>query len=120
MRCIITLLILLISLAVQATDYYCSDTGSNTNNGLSELSPFDYAKAKTILYVAGDRLLLKRGGTYYGDWTITRSGSAGNPITIGAYGTGANPIITGFTTVSAWTNLGSNIWESTNTVSAVS
>ena len=51
---------------------------------------------------------------------ISRSGSSGKPITIGAYGTGANPVITGFTTVSGWTNLGSNIWESTNAISAAS
>lgn len=119
MRFFLCILILLIGLTGQATDYYCSDTGSNTNNGLSELTPFDYAKAKTIAYVAGDRLLLKKGGTYYGDWTITRSGSSGNPFTIGAYGTGANPIISGFTAVTAWTNLGSNIWESTSAVSAL-
>jgi hypothetical protein len=38
-------------------------------------------------------------------------------MTFGAYGTGANPIITGFTTVSSWSNLGGNIWESTSAVS---
>jgi len=57
---------------------------------------------------------------FYGNIIISRSGTSGNPITIGAYGTGANPIITGFTTVTAWTNLGSNIWESTNAVSSLS
>ena len=57
---------------------------------------------------------------FYGTLTISRSGSSGSPITIGAYGTGANPVITGFTTVSSWTNLGSNIWESTSAVSTLS
>ena len=43
---------------------------------------------------------------------VTHSGSAGNVITYGAYGTGSNPVITGFATITGWTNLGSNIWES--------
>ena len=45
---------------------------------------------------------------------------SGSPITYSSYGTGEKPIITGFTTVSAWTNIGGNIWESTNAVSTLS
>ena len=57
---------------------------------------------------------------FYGSIIISRSGSSGLPITIGAYGTGANPVISGFTTVSSWTSLGGNIWESTSAVSTLS
>ena len=50
---------------------------------------------------------------------MNKSGSSGNPIVFGAYGTGANPIITGFTKVSSWKNLGGNIWESVGAVSTL-
>ena len=63
---------------------------------------------------------LTGGDVFYGSLIIKKSGTSGSPITIGAYGTGSDPIITGFTTVSAWTNLGSNIWESTSAVSTLS
>src|SRR5205823_2520641 len=68
----------------------------------------------------GDNVLFNRGDVFYGRIIINKSGASGSPITIGAYGTGANPVITGFTTVSSWTSLGSNIWESSNTVSTLS
>jgi len=69
--------------------------------------------------VAGDIVQFQRGQTFYGSISITDSGTSVNPITFVAYGTGANPIISGLTSVTAWTNLGSNIWESTNAVSTL-
>jgi len=59
----------------------------------------------------GDRILFNRGNTFYGTIAVTKSGSAGKPITIGAYGAGADPIITGFTTISGWTNEGNGIYS---------
>ena len=67
----------------------------------------------------GDNILFRRGDTFYGSLTINQSGSEESPIFLGAYGTGAKPIITGFTTLSSWSNLGSNIWESTSAVSTL-
>src|SRR5674476_1471227 len=107
---------LIFNTIASATDYYISSSGNDANNGLSSSTPWKtIAKVNSAfsLLKPGDRILFNRGNTFYGTITVTKSGSAGNPITIGAYGTGSNPIITGFTTVSAWTNLGNNIWEST-------
>ena len=100
-----------------------SPTGNDANAGTSTSTPWQTIAKFNSVFASrspGDSLLFKRGDTFYGSITISRSGSSGSPITIGAYGTGANPVITGFTTVSAWTNLGSNIWESTSAVSALS
>ncbi|MEO8765341.1 MAG: PA14 domain-containing protein [Ginsengibacter sp.] len=47
----------------------------------------------------------------------TKGFTAGHPVIFGAYGNGANPVITGFSTVSSWNNIGSNLWESTSAVS---
>ncbi|MFC4530613.1 right-handed parallel beta-helix repeat-containing protein [Sphaerisporangium dianthi] len=43
----------------------------------------------------GDTLLLKRGGKWKGSLTLGRDGTAGHPITLGAYGKGARPKISG-------------------------
>jgi hypothetical protein len=50
---------------------------------------------------------------------VNNSGSSGSPITYGAYGSGAKPIITGFTNITSWKSLGGNIWESTDAVSSL-
>ncbi len=114
---------LLFSAIASATDYYISSSGNDTNNGLSASTPWKTiakVNASSSTLKPGDRILFNRGDVFYGTITITKSGSAGNPIYIGAYGAGAKPIITGFITVSAWTNLGSNIWESLDAVSTLS
>ena len=58
----------------------------------------------------GDRILFNRGNTFVGTIRLTRSGASGNPITIGAYGTGANPIISGFASLSGWISYGGGIY----------
>lgn len=105
------------SVSGYASNYYIDSTGSDANNGTSTSTPW-----KTITKFnssfsglsVGDSVLFKRGQTFYGTLIISRSGSSGSPIIIGAYGTGAKPIITGFTTISAWTSIGSGIYESNN------
>src|ERR1035437_4204072 len=105
---------LVLSTIASATDYYISSSGNDSNNGLSSSTPW-----KTITKVnssfstlkPGDRILFNRGDTFYGTLIVTASGSPGNPITIGAYGTGETPIITGFTTISGWTNEGNGIYS---------
>ena len=54
-------------------------------------------------YAAGDNILFARGGTWREQLTVPSSGSAGNPITFGAYGSGDKPIINGSNIVSSWT-----------------
>ena len=108
--------------AANATNYYLSAIGNDTNAGTSTSTAW-----KTITklnssfnsFRAGDSILFKRGNTFYGAIVINKSGTSGLPIIIGAYGRGANPTITGFTKVSDWTNLGNNIWESTLAVSTL-
>ncbi len=61
----------------------------------------------------GDSILFKRGETFFESITISASGTTGNIITIGAYGIGADPIITGLTTITGWTSLGGGLYEKT-------
>src|ERR1019366_2221579 len=105
-----------------ATTYYFSAKGNDVNNGTSVSTPWQTITKFNSVFASkspGDQFLFNKGDVFYGELIPSRSGSIGNPITIGAYGVGAMPVISGFKTVSSWTNLGSNIWESTNAISGL-
>ena len=120
-RTLLSILIIHLSLLGFSATYYLSNAGSDSNNGTSTSTAWQtLTKVNTSTFVAGDQILFQKGGTFYGSITVKNSGTASNPIVFGAYGTGANPIISGFTKVTSWTNLGSNIWESTSAVSTLS
>jgi hypothetical protein len=71
------------------------------------------AKVNETTFRPGDAILFNRGETFYGTITVNRSGSPGNFIVYGAYGSGALPVITGFTTISNWRSDGGGIYEYT-------
>jgi parallel beta-helix repeat protein len=102
MKKLLIIPLLFFSLILSATKHYVAASGG-TFSTITQVSAH--------VFVAGDSCLFNRGETFYGTLNITWSGSAGSPIIIGAYGTGADPIITGFTTISGWTNEGSGIYS---------
>lgn len=110
-------------LTANATDYYIAANGNDANNGTSQSNPWK-TLGKLNAYFSklqpGDKILFRRGDSFYGYISVNKSGTAGSPITLGAYGSGNKPIISGFTNVSSWTNLGGNIWESSSAVSNLS
>jgi parallel beta-helix repeat protein len=110
MRKILVILFWFTCLSIQATVYHVAASGGDYST---------LAQVSAATFTGGDQILFNRGETFYGTLTIHNSGTFGNLITYGAYGTGADPIITGFTAVTTWTNLGSNIWESTSAVSTL-
>jgi parallel beta-helix repeat protein len=115
MKKIFGILLFCISYTVSATDYYISATGNDAANGLSESTAWKtIAKFNSSFsgLIPGDRIFFRRGDIFYGTLTISRSGTAANPITIGAYGSGVDPIIYGFNTVSTWSNEGNGIYSS--------
>lgn len=84
---------------VGATYYVSSSLGNDTNNGLSERSPFktfDHAMAKLKSVLGGGpaavRLLFRRADTFTTDGVIL-SGCHGTPAILGAYGSGNRPLI---------------------------
>ena len=122
MKQLLIIAFLIISITANATKYYVSITGNDSNSGLTEVIPW-----KTINKVnsfggfnPGDSILFKRGDIFYGTLRVIQSGSTGNPITFGAYGFGDKPVITGFKSVSGFTNTGGNIWQSNSAVSTLS
>jgi uncharacterized repeat protein (TIGR02059 family) len=108
------IIFLIINTIASATDYYISSSGNDTNTGLSSSTPWKtIAKVNSVFSTLkpGDRILFNRGDTFFGTIIISKSGSADSPLTIGDYGNGENPIITGFTTITGWTNEGGGIYS---------
>lgn len=111
MKKILIIIFFFLSLTGFSTTYYVSTSGSNGNNGTSSGTPWQTLAYTSGKYSAGDIILLKRGDTWYETLTVSASGSSGNRITFGAYGTGDNPVVSGFTVVTGWTNAGGGIYS---------
>jgi hypothetical protein len=106
-----------------ATYYLDSVNGNDSRSGTSEAQAWKtIAKVNTIgrngTVYPGDTVLFKRGGIWRETLTLFDlsggkqcSGNAQNPITFGAYGTGAKPVISGADPVTGWTAYGGNVWQ---------
>src|SRR5437867_2998196 len=79
------------------TTYFVDNAaGNDSNNGTSEATAWrTLGKVSNVTLAAGDRVLFKRGGVWPGPLTLSTAGTADGPITIGAYGSGALPVIQG-------------------------
>jgi parallel beta-helix repeat protein len=97
-----------------AATYYVSSTGNDANAGTSSSTPWKtLAKVNSVTLIPGDQVLFQRGNTFYGSLTVKNSGTSGNTIKLGAYGTGNNPIIGGFVTPNSWVSYGNGIYYAT-------
>ena len=98
-----------------ATNYYVSNSGNDTANGLTEGTAWQsLTKVNGFTFVAGDNIYFKRGNTWFGQLT-PKSGTSGNHTFWGAYGTGAKPILhqSILLTSGDWTDEGSGLWSYT-------
>lgn len=112
MKKLILILFVLTSLILKANTYYFASAGSDNNPG-TQAQPFaTVAKFNSLKLASTDQVYFNRGDVFYGTLNPNGSGTAASPILISAYGTGADPVITGFTTLSAWTSLGNNLYSS--------
>ncbi|TKK70345.1 T9SS type A sorting domain-containing protein [Ilyomonas limi] len=103
----------------RATNYYFSSSKGNDSRtaiqAQNPATPWQSLKKLNSFFnnlKPGDSVLLKRGDTFYGSITVSTSGAASLPIVISAYGRGGKPVISGFTTLSSWTDLGNGIYKS--------
>ncbi len=92
-------IIFLAAIPARATTYYVAAAGSDSNSGTDSGHPWQtVAKVNAATFSAGDSVLFNRGDAWYGTALVApSSGSSGSPITFGAYGSGANPIVKGST-----------------------
>ncbi len=79
------------------TDYYVSNSGSNSNNGTSELTPWEtIGKVNSTSFSTSDGVYFNRGDTFDdARLTIDWGGTSGNLAIVGAYGSGNKPIFDG-------------------------
>jgi hypothetical protein len=106
--------LLFATLPTLAATYYVSPTGSDSNNGTSQATPWQSIARVNQLSSSlqpGDKILFQKGGLYRGKLTISSNGTAAAYIEIGAYGTGSQPVISGSIPVSGWTVHSGNIWR---------
>jgi hypothetical protein len=116
MKKYITILFLFASIVCSGTNYYVKNGGSDLADGLSDGNAWETITKVNAVWVAksfapGDSILFNRGDTFYGGLVAGEDGTSGNYISIGSYGSGANPIITGFTTLSDWTDEGGHVFS---------
>jgi hypothetical protein len=120
-QCLLLLTFVVFAFTANATTYYISNDGNDSNSGTDASSPWQTInRLNSASLSPGDNVLFRRGDTFYGTIVASNSGRNGSPVTYGGYGSGNKPVITGFTNVTSWTNKGGNIWESTNAVSTLS
>ena len=116
------LLLVLATLAVPAlshgANYYFSQSSGDDSRSFAQAQNPDtpwksIQKLNTVFSSLnpGDKILFRRGETYFGTIVMSNSGTVTNPITIGAYGNGDNPVITGLVKLSNWKSIGNGIYE---------
>jgi hypothetical protein len=116
---LLLVLLILMPLNAWSTIYYISTTGDDGNSGTSAAAPWQSIfKLNRTAFVPGDSILFKRGDIWDGAHAAAvipaTSGSAGHPITWGAYGTGPNPVLTSASRRNKetdWNYEGNNIWS---------
>lgn len=104
----------LVSMAASATNYYISANGNDANAGTSQAAPWrTIARLNQVTWQIqpGDQILFERGGTYRGEIIWGISGTVSQPVTIGAYGSGPRPVISGAEPISGWTQFQGNVWR---------
>jgi polysaccharidase protein len=78
-----------------STFYVDSRIGSDASDGSASTPWASIDAVNRAGLQAGDTVLFARDATFSGTIDLHASGAAGAPITFGAYGTGADPLITG-------------------------
>lgn len=98
-----------------ATSYYVNCSASSNGTG-TEGNPWNTLSSPNAhTFVAGDILYFMRGTTCDGELQPHGSGSSSAPITVNAYGSGAQPIINGGTSnTAAFALLNQSYWTIEN------
>ena len=122
MKRLLIIAILFWTNSVHATNYYFSSvsgddsrTSAQAQNSSTPWKTLSKLNSFFASLSSGDSCLLKAGETFPGSITGNKAG-----VKISRYGSGADPVISGWYTIPSWTNVGTNLWESTSAVSTLS
>ncbi|MEO7049300.1 MAG: hypothetical protein ABI091_28615 [Ferruginibacter sp.] len=88
-------IIVFIASNCNATNYYISSSGKDSNTGTSSSTPWaTLSKIGSSIDIIkpGDSILFKKGDSFKGILSWNKSGTATAPIVFGSYGIGAKPI----------------------------
>jgi hypothetical protein len=103
------------ALPSEVTYYVSSSLGNDSNNGLSESSPFaTVAKVNTLNLLPGDRVLFKCGDTWQAEQLIlSESGTESAPIEFNSYPAGCadQPGLSGSRTIGGWALDAGNVYR---------
>ncbi len=111
---LIAILLLLPWVAIYATTYYVTNNGNDTNDGLSEATPWQTLnQVNAVVFPNYSTILFKRGEVFRGKISPQKSPVG---LTFGAYSSGDNPIISGSVVITGWTptthpGLSPNVYE---------
>jgi len=96
-----------------APSYYVDATdGNDAHDGLSpEQAWQSLAKVSASSFEPGDSILLQRGELWRESLQVPAAGTDANRLTIGAYGSGARPVLSGSDVLAAWTPDGNDVWS---------
>lgn len=101
------LMLILLLLCIQhsiANTYYVKSLGG-TGSGLDDENAWSFQKLNSSSLSVGDQVLLKRDDVFTGTLNISANG-----VSFDSYGTGSNPVITGFIQLTSWTLYNNNIY----------
>jgi hypothetical protein len=94
--------------------YVAASAGHDAYDGLSQQKPWrSLERVNAAALRPGDTVLFKRGDTWRGQ-LVPQSGRDGAPITYGAYGKGARPLLLGSVSRNDprdWRDEGDNVWS---------
>jgi parallel beta-helix repeat protein len=110
--------LLSVSVAASGATYYVSSVSGNDSytatQAQNQATPWKTLSKVNSFFSSlnpGDQVLLQAGSVFTGPLLATKSGTASQLITISIYGTGAAPIINGFTSLTGWVSVGGNVWQ---------
>ncbi len=98
-----------------AANYYVDTDADDGGNGTTQSLTGPNCAWNEISDItgslAGDNVYFNKGDTWRETLVASASGTVSNPIMFGAYGIGADPIISGANLITAWTEHDTNIWN---------
>jgi parallel beta-helix repeat protein len=86
--------------------YYVSSAGNDANDGKSTTAPWKtISKVNSVTFVSGDAISFRGGDIFFGQINVNKSN-----ISLGSYGSGQKPVITGAIQLSGWTVYNGSIY----------
>ena len=113
MKKLITLLFLVLLHPAFSATYYVKSSGG-TGSGLDDANAWSFSKLQATTLASGSVVLFNRGDVFYGNLTIGTSN-----LTFGAYGSGNDPVLSGFTQLTSWTLSSGNVYFATLDVTSL-